>query len=104
MPADLGQHKKVMKRRVEEAETPLRSTQQLGQSSQPVFVPGASSSMPSSSFSDFIVSVSTLLHVVAIGALTSSLLFTAPKETKDRQGKSNTYAQKRTYGFIICCI
>jgi transcription initiation factor TFIIF subunit beta len=45
-----------MRKRVREAETPQRSVQALGQNNQPVFVPGASSSMPSSSFSDFIVS------------------------------------------------
>lgn len=46
-----------MRKRVLEAGTPQRTVQILGQNNQPVFVPGASSSMPNSSFSDFIVSV-----------------------------------------------
>lgn len=44
-----------MRKRVHEADRPTRSVQILGQSSQPVFAPGASSGMPVSDFSSFIV-------------------------------------------------
>ncbi|KAI8646135.1 transcription initiation factor IIF, beta subunit-domain-containing protein [Parasitella parasitica] len=51
---NFGAYRSIMRKRVLEAGTPQRSVQVLGQNSQPVFVPGASSGMPSSSFSDFI--------------------------------------------------
>jgi hypothetical protein len=93
-----------MRKRVEEAGTPQRSVQILGQNNQPVFVPGASSSMPTSSFSDFIVSVSFSYRIIYSTHIANPNPKLAPKKAKDRQRKSNTYATKRTYGFIICCI
>lgn len=55
-PTQFKTYRSIMRKRVLDAGTPQRSVQVLGQNNQPVFVPGASSSMPSSSFSDFIVS------------------------------------------------
>ncbi|CAO3615382.1 unnamed protein product [Mucor hiemalis] len=53
-PTQFNTYRSIMRKRVREAGTPQRSVQVLGQNNQPVFVPGASSSMPNSSFSDFI--------------------------------------------------
>ncbi|KAI9025244.1 transcription initiation factor IIF, beta subunit-domain-containing protein [Phycomyces nitens] len=53
-PTQFGTYRDIMRKRVIDAGTPQRTVQVLGQDNQPVFVPGASSSMPSSSFSDFV--------------------------------------------------
>ncbi|KAF7727333.1 hypothetical protein EC973_007642 [Apophysomyces ossiformis] len=53
-PTQLGSYRNIMRKRVIDAGTPQRTVQVLGQNNQPVFVPGASNSMPTSSFSDFI--------------------------------------------------
>ncbi|KAI9478359.1 MAG: transcription initiation factor IIF, beta subunit-domain-containing protein [Benjaminiella poitrasii] len=53
-PAQFGTYRNIMRKRVREAEAPQRSVQVLGQNNQPVFVPGASSGLPNSDFSDFI--------------------------------------------------
>ncbi|KAI8877642.1 transcription initiation factor IIF, beta subunit [Backusella circina FSU 941] len=53
-PVQLRSYRNIMKKRVREASTPQRTVQVLGHNNQPVFVPGASSNMPNSSFSDFI--------------------------------------------------
>jgi hypothetical protein len=49
-----------MRKRVHEADRPTRSVQEIEQRNQPVFAPGASSGMPASDFSSFIVSNSNL--------------------------------------------
>lgn len=56
-PTEFRSYRDIMRKRVLDAGTPQRSVQVLGQNNQPVFVPGASSSMPNSSFSDFVVSI-----------------------------------------------
>ncbi|GAA5816495.1 hypothetical protein MFLAVUS_010024 [Mucor flavus] len=53
-PTEFRSYRDIMRKRVLDAGTPQRSVQVLGQNNQPVFVPGASSSMPNSSFSDFV--------------------------------------------------
>ncbi|GAA5798837.1 transcription initiation factor IIF, beta subunit-domain-containing protein [Helicostylum pulchrum] len=53
-PTEFRSYRNIMRKRVLDAGTPQRSVQVLGQNNQPVFVPGASSSMPNSSFSDFV--------------------------------------------------
>ncbi|KAI8330011.1 transcription initiation factor IIF, beta subunit-domain-containing protein [Choanephora cucurbitarum] len=53
-PSETPAYRDIMRKRVREAGTPQRSVQPIGQTNQPMFVPGASSGMPSSSFSDFI--------------------------------------------------
>ncbi|KAJ2960513.1 hypothetical protein NQZ79_g4121 [Umbelopsis isabellina] len=55
-PANWKTYRDIMRKRVHEADRPTRSVQVLGQSSQPVFAPGASSGMPVSDFSSFIPS------------------------------------------------
>lgn len=50
-----------MRKRVRDAGTPQRTVQVLGQDNQPVFAPGASSQIPSTGFSDFIVSLTPIL-------------------------------------------
>jgi hypothetical protein len=45
-----------MRKRNHEAGMPQRTIQVLGQDNQPVFAPGASSTMQSTGFSDFVVS------------------------------------------------
>ncbi|KAI7865483.1 transcription initiation factor IIF, beta subunit-domain-containing protein [Spinellus fusiger] len=53
-PTQFGTYRNIMRKRVMDAGTPQRTVQVLGQDNQPVFVPGASSSMPNSNFSDFV--------------------------------------------------
>ncbi|KAI8391768.1 transcription initiation factor IIF, beta subunit-domain-containing protein [Radiomyces spectabilis] len=53
-PTQFGTYRNIMRKRVLDAGTPQRTVQVLGHNNQPVFAPGASSSMPSSTFSDFI--------------------------------------------------
>ncbi|KAI9354933.1 transcription initiation factor IIF, beta subunit-domain-containing protein [Pilaira anomala] len=53
-PTEFRSYRNIMRKRVLDAGTPQRSVQVLGQNNQPVFVPGASSSMPNTSFSDFV--------------------------------------------------
>ncbi|KAI8978392.1 transcription initiation factor IIF, beta subunit-domain-containing protein [Pilobolus umbonatus] len=55
-PTQSSRYRNIMRERVLEAGTPQRTVQILGQDNQPVFVPGASSHMPNSSFSDFVTS------------------------------------------------
>jgi transcription initiation factor TFIIF subunit beta len=54
-PANWKTYRDIMRKRVHEADRPTRSVQVLQQSSQPIFAPGASSGMPVSDFSSFIV-------------------------------------------------
>lgn len=56
VPTEANAYRNIMRKRVREAGTPQRTTQVLGQNNQPVFVPGASSAVPSSDFSDFVTS------------------------------------------------
>ncbi|KAI8988589.1 transcription initiation factor IIF, beta subunit-domain-containing protein [Mycotypha africana] len=53
-PAQFGTYRNIMRKRVLEAGTPQRSVQILGQNNQPVFVPGASSSLQDTGFSNFV--------------------------------------------------
>ncbi|GAB5589447.1 hypothetical protein Unana1_04347 [Umbelopsis nana] len=55
-PANWKTYRDIMRKRVYEADRPVRSVQVLGQNSQPIFAPGASSGMPASDFSSFIPS------------------------------------------------
>ncbi|KAI8084208.1 transcription initiation factor IIF, beta subunit-domain-containing protein [Gilbertella persicaria] len=53
-PSEASAYRDIMRKRVREAGTPQRSVQPIGQTNQPMFVPGASSGMPNSNFSDFV--------------------------------------------------
>ncbi|KAI8070688.1 transcription initiation factor IIF, beta subunit-domain-containing protein [Gongronella butleri] len=53
-PAQFGTYRSIMRKRVADADEPQRSVRVLNQDSQPVFVPGASSNIPSSNFFDFV--------------------------------------------------
>jgi len=55
-PANWMTYRDIMRKRVHEADRPARTVQVLGQNSQPIFAPGASSGMPASYFSTFIPS------------------------------------------------
>jgi hypothetical protein len=55
-PANWTAYRDIMRKRVHEADRPTRSVQEIEQRHQPVFAPGASSGMPVSDFSSFIVS------------------------------------------------
>lgn len=102
-PSQFGAYRSIMRKRVLEAGTPQRSVQVLGQNSQPVFVPGASSGMPSSSFSDFIVIFLGYIKLM-IMQKTHKYNFLDNQKAQNRQRKSNPYAQKRTHGFAFHCI
>jgi hypothetical protein len=72
-PANWKTYRDIMRKRVHEADRPTRSVQVLGQSSQPVFAPGASSGMPASDFSSFIVRI-CLVDMVVIDVLVDKVL------------------------------
>jgi transcription initiation factor TFIIF subunit beta len=57
VPTETNAYRNIMRKRVMEAGTPQRTTQVLGQNNQPIFVPGASSTVPTSDFADFVVSL-----------------------------------------------
>ncbi|ORX54466.1 transcription initiation factor IIF, beta subunit [Hesseltinella vesiculosa] len=56
-PSQFGTYRNIMRKRAYDAEIPQRSVRILDQDNQPVFVPGASANIPSTGFSDFVVSV-----------------------------------------------
>ncbi|CEG77903.1 hypothetical protein RMATCC62417_12581 [Rhizopus microsporus] len=56
VPTETNAYRNIMRKRVMEAGTPQRTTQVLGQNNQPIFVPGASSTVPTSDFADFVQS------------------------------------------------
>lgn len=100
VPTEANAYRNIMRKRVREAGTPQRTTQVLGQNNQPVFVPGASSAVPSSDFSDFVVSIKYFFFFLHFANHFADI-----QKTKNRQQrKSNTYAKERTYGFTFCSI
>ncbi|KAI9301649.1 transcription initiation factor IIF, beta subunit-domain-containing protein [Cunninghamella echinulata] len=58
-PSEFSDYRNIVRKRVADAEMPQRTVQVLGQDNQPVFVPGASSSLQNDGFSDFVPSKKT---------------------------------------------
>lgn len=90
VPTEANAYRNIMRKRVREAGTPQRTTQVLGQNNQPVFVPGASSAVPSSDFSDFVVSIkySFFFYISLIILQTSKKPKTDNKEKATRMPRN----------------
>jgi transcription initiation factor TFIIF subunit beta len=87
-PIQLRSYRNIMKKRVREASTPQRTVQVLGHNNQPVFVPGASSNMPNSSFSDFIVSHCYNYYYYVINQFINLIFLQSPKKQKTDKEKA----------------
>ncbi|KAI9488212.1 transcription initiation factor IIF, beta subunit-domain-containing protein [Zychaea mexicana] len=77
-PTQFEPYRGIMRKRVLDAGTPQRTVQVLGQNNQPVFVPGASSAMQSTGFSDFIV----VLHMCKCISLICYIVYQQSKKQK----------------------
>lgn len=62
-PSQFSAYRNIVRKRVHDAEMPQRSVQVLGHDNQPVFVPGASSSLQNDGFSDFVVRIYKYINV-----------------------------------------